>query len=110
MNTQNNIFPELRMSESGLNFLLEKACNEIQGTDKILRETIPAEIQLQVVLYFLGTGCSSRTLTHLFLVGKATIRKYRYCFDTFHFLFSSSVIGTALFICFYRGCPQIPMF
>lgn len=66
----------LRMSESCLNFLLMKMQSQIQRKDTHLRCAIPAVTKLQAVLYFLATGCSLRTLTHIFRLGKSTISEF----------------------------------
>nr|CAI5847063.1 unnamed protein product [Callosobruchus analis] len=44
--------------------------------DTLLRSAIPAITKLQAVLYFLATGCSLRTLTHIFKLGKSTISEF----------------------------------
>jgi len=69
-------FVTLRMSESCFNFLLKKLQPQIQRSDTHLRMAIPAKTKLQTVLYFLATGCSLRTLTHLFRLGKSTISEF----------------------------------
>lgn len=69
-------FGTLRMSESCFNFLLMKMQSQIQRKDTHLRSAIPASTKLQAVLYFLATGCSLRTLTHLFRLGKSTISEF----------------------------------
>lgn len=69
-------FITLRMSESCLNFLLMKMQSHIQRKDTHLRSAIPAKTKLQAVLYFLATGCSLRTLTHIFRLGKSTISEF----------------------------------
>lgn len=69
-------FDSLRMSESCVNFLLIKIHSQIQHKDTLLRNAIPAITKLQAVLYFLATGCSLRTLTHIFRLGKSTISEF----------------------------------
>lgn len=69
-------FNTLRMSESCVNFLLTKIHSQIQRKDTLLRSAIPAITKLQAVLYFLATGCSLRTLTHIFRLGKSTISEF----------------------------------
>lgn len=69
-------FVTLRMSESCFNFLLKKVQPQIQRSDTHLRMAIPAKTKLQTVLYFFATGCSLRTLTHLFRLGKSTISEF----------------------------------
>jgi len=69
-------FVTLRMSKSCFNFLLKKVQPQIQRSDSHLRSAIPAKRKLQTVLYFLVTGCSLRTLTHLFRLGKSTISEF----------------------------------
>nr|CAI5836417.1 unnamed protein product [Callosobruchus analis] len=64
------------MSESCVNFLLSKIHSQIQRKDTLLRSAIPAITKLQAVLYFLATGCSLRTLTHIFRLGKSTISEF----------------------------------
>ncbi|XP_045775412.1 putative nuclease HARBI1 [Maniola jurtina] len=64
------------MSESCVNFLLNKIHSQIQRKDTLLRSAIPAITKLQAVLYFLATGCSLRTLTHIFRLGKSTISEF----------------------------------
>ncbi|XP_056639540.1 uncharacterized protein LOC130446982 [Diorhabda sublineata] len=69
-------FDNLRMSESCVNFLLMKIQSQIQRENTLLRSAIPAITKLQAVLYFLATGCSLRTLTHMFRLGKSTISEF----------------------------------
>lgn len=69
-------FGTLRMSESCVNFLLMKIHSQIQRKDTLLRSAIPAITKLQAVLYFLATGCSLKTLTHIFRLGKSTISEF----------------------------------
>lgn len=69
-------FNSLRMSESCVNYLLMKIHSQIQRKDTLLRSAIPAITKLQAVLYFLATGCSLRTLTHIFRLGKSTISEF----------------------------------
>lgn len=69
-------FDTLRMSEKCVNFLLTKMQSKIQRKNTHLRSAIPAVTKLQAVLYFLATGCSLRTLTHLFRLGKSTISEF----------------------------------
>ncbi|XP_057661629.1 putative nuclease HARBI1 [Diorhabda carinulata] len=64
------------MSESCVNFLLMKIQSQIQRENTLLRSAIPAITKLQAVLYFLATGCSLRTLTHMFRLGKSTISEF----------------------------------
>lgn len=69
-------FDTLRMSERCVNFLLTKIQFRIQRKDTPLRSAIPAITKLQAVLYFLATGCSLRTLTHIFRLGKSTVSEF----------------------------------
>ena len=69
-------FNAFRMSEESFNVLLQKVCEKIQRKDTHIRSAIPAETKLQTVLYFLATGCSLRTLQHLFRLGKSTISEF----------------------------------
>lgn len=69
-------FATLRMTESCFNFLLMKMQSSIQRKDTQLRSAIPARTKLQAVLYLLATGCSLRTLTHLFRLGKSSISEF----------------------------------
>lgn len=69
-------FDSLRMSESCVNYLVMKIHSQIQRENTLLRSAIPAITKLQVVLYFLATGCSLRTLTHMFRLGKSTISEF----------------------------------
>nr|CAI5849118.1 unnamed protein product [Callosobruchus analis] len=48
----------------------------IRRKGTFLRSAIPAITKLQAVLYFLATGCSLRTLTHIFRLGKSTISEF----------------------------------
>jgi len=67
-------FATLRMTECCFNFLLNKIQSKIQRNYTHLRNTVPAETKLQTVLYFLATGCSERTQTRIFRLGKSTSR------------------------------------
>jgi len=69
-------FATLRMSENYFNFLLTKVQPQIQRSDTNLRNAIPARTKLQAVLCFLATGCSLRTLAHLFRLSKSTISEF----------------------------------
>lgn len=64
------------MSESYFNLLLKKVQQQSQLSDTHLRSAISAKTKLQTVLYFLVTGCSLRTSTHLFRLGKSTISEF----------------------------------
>lgn len=64
------------MTENCFNFLLVKMQTQIQRKDTHLRSAIPAKTKLQAVLYLLATGCSLRTLTHIFRLGKSTISEF----------------------------------
>nr|CAI5863631.1 unnamed protein product [Callosobruchus analis] len=60
-------FDTLRMSESCVNFLPSKIHPQIQRKDTLLRSAIPAITKF---------GCSLRTLTHIFRLGKSTISEF----------------------------------
>ena len=69
-------YATFRMSQECFNFLLMKVQSQIQRNDTHLRSAVPAKTKLQAVIYLLATGCSLRTLTHLFRLGKSTISEF----------------------------------
>jgi hypothetical protein len=69
-------FGTMRMTEKCFDYLLMKLQSNIQREDTHFRSAIPAKIKLQAVLYYLATGCSLRTLTHIFRLGKSTISEF----------------------------------
>lgn len=64
------------MSESAFDLLLNKVKTRIQRRDTHLRRAIPAKTKLQTTMYLLATGCSLRTLQHIFRLGKSTISDF----------------------------------
>lgn len=81
-------FATLRMSENCFNFLLTKVQPQIQRNDTNFRNAISTKTKLQTVVYFLATGCSLRTSTYLFRIGKSTISEFipKVCIDIYESL------------------------
>jgi hypothetical protein len=46
--------------------LLQKVSGVIQRSDTVMREAIPARVKLELVLSYLATGNSYRSLSHFF--------------------------------------------
>jgi hypothetical protein len=53
--------------------LLQKVSGVIQRSDTVMREAIPARVMLELVLSYLATGNSYRSLSHFFRVSKPAI-------------------------------------
>lgn len=66
-------YSSMRMTEKKFNELLTVVKTTITKTDTFMRSALTAKVKLEIVLYFLATGCSLRTLSHLFRVSKAAI-------------------------------------
>jgi hypothetical protein len=63
----------LRMSETQLDFLLQKVSPLIQKTDTFLRPALPAKLKLQITLHYLATGTCFRTLSALYRLPTCSI-------------------------------------
>lgn len=63
----------LRMTAENFEELLSLISNNIQRSDTLFRDAIPAKIKLEVTLSFLCTGNSYRSLSHLFRLPKSSI-------------------------------------
>lgn len=61
------------MTETQFEELLTHVEPAIKKSDTFMRSALTPKIKLQIVLYLLATGCSLRTLSHLFRVSKPTI-------------------------------------
>jgi hypothetical protein len=55
----------LRMSETQLDFLLQKVSPLMQKADTLLRPALPAKLKVQITLHYLATGTCFRTLSAL---------------------------------------------
>jgi hypothetical protein len=58
----------LRISESQVDFLLQKVSPLIQKTDTFLRPVLPAKLKLLITLHYLATGTCFRTLSAFYRV------------------------------------------
>ncbi|KAF8777947.1 putative nuclease HARBI1 like protein [Argiope bruennichi] len=63
----------LRLTPEMFNNLLCRISDTIQRQNTIMRGSLSAKIKLELTLTFLASGCSYRTLSHLFRVPKSTI-------------------------------------
>lgn len=66
-------YRSMRMTETQFEELLTHVEPAIKKTDTFMRSALTPKIKLQIVLYFLATGCSLRSLSHLFRVSKPAI-------------------------------------
>lgn len=63
----------MRMTAENFEELLSLISNNIQRSDTLFRDAIPAKIKLEITLSFLSTGNSYRSLSHLFRLPKSSI-------------------------------------
>lgn len=66
-------FSALRMSEESFSYLLSKVEPMLTKKDTVMRCALAPKLKLHVVLYYLATGNSFRSLSHFFRVSKASI-------------------------------------
>lgn len=65
----------LRMSPINFQDLLSLVESNIRRQDTLMRDSIPANVKLEITLSFLATGNSYRSLSHMFRVSKPAISK-----------------------------------
>ena len=56
--------------------LLETISPFIQKCNRVLRDAIPARLRPEIMLHFLATGNSYRTLQHMYLVSKPSLSNF----------------------------------
>ncbi|XP_013407293.1 protein ANTAGONIST OF LIKE HETEROCHROMATIN PROTEIN 1 [Lingula anatina] len=62
-----------RMSKDSFNFLCNILRPQLTRQETHLRHSITVEKQVAITLWFLGSGDSYRTISHLFAVGRSTV-------------------------------------